>query len=245
VPYIILSILIKLTCIVHIMRTGRNTYWIWIVLLLPAVGPLAYFIVEVWPELAATRTARDARNVVGKAIAPNKDLKAAVRDYEMIDTVENMAALAEQCLDKEMFNDAQKLFQQGLAGVHSDDPELLQGLARAEFGLGNFTEARKTLTDLRSKNPKHRAAEIGLLMAMTLEALDEPEAALREYEAIEGISAGPETNCRHALLLKRLNQREKANRLFADILKTAKHSDRRYRSTHKEWIRLAKAELGV
>ena len=76
-PYIALSLIIKLILIIHIVKTERNTVWIWIVLIVPIAGPLAYFIVEIWPELAQTRAGYDAKRAVATAIMPNK--KGSVR----------------------------------------------------------------------------------------------------------------------------------------------------------------------
>ncbi|OIO72489.1 MAG: hypothetical protein CO186_03685 [Zetaproteobacteria bacterium CG_4_9_14_3_um_filter_49_83] len=50
-PLIVLSVLLQVAFIVHIAKTGRSTYWIWIVLMLPLAGSIAYFIVELLPEL--------------------------------------------------------------------------------------------------------------------------------------------------------------------------------------------------
>lgn len=60
-PFFILSVIIQVLLIVHIVKTGRNTTWIWIVVLLPAAGAIAYFIVEILPELMGGRSARKAK----------------------------------------------------------------------------------------------------------------------------------------------------------------------------------------
>ena len=46
------------------------------------------------------------------------------------------------------------------------------GRARAEFGLGRFTEARATLDDLRARWPSWESADGHLLYARTLEGDD-------------------------------------------------------------------------
>ena len=101
-----LSILVKLFLIVHIMKTGRNITWIWVVLIIPVLGPLAYFFVEIWPELNESRTVQEAKHTVGKAINPNKSIREAASNYEYVDTVENSTTLAEECMDKGLFEEA-------------------------------------------------------------------------------------------------------------------------------------------
>ena len=48
----ILSIAIQAALIVHAIKTGRNTLWIWAIALLPPLGPIAYVAVELLPELS-------------------------------------------------------------------------------------------------------------------------------------------------------------------------------------------------
>ena len=44
---------------VHVVRTGRNLYWIWVILLIvPPLGAIVYFIAIVLPELMGGPTAR-------------------------------------------------------------------------------------------------------------------------------------------------------------------------------------------
>jgi len=57
----ILSLLIQAGLIVHVIKTGRSSLWIWHRLLPPA-GPIAYVVVELLPELLAVEL-RDRRRL--------------------------------------------------------------------------------------------------------------------------------------------------------------------------------------
>jgi len=50
-PLLILSGIIQLALVVHVLKTGRNTYWIWLILMVPFIGAAAYLIIEIGPEL--------------------------------------------------------------------------------------------------------------------------------------------------------------------------------------------------
>ena len=56
----ILLVLAQITCAVHVVRTGRNYYWIYIVVFVPVVGMAAYFIAEMLPDLMNSRRTRQA-----------------------------------------------------------------------------------------------------------------------------------------------------------------------------------------
>ena len=45
----------QIGCIVHVLRNGRNTMWIMLILFAPGIGSAVYFVIEVWPDLRAGR----------------------------------------------------------------------------------------------------------------------------------------------------------------------------------------------
>ena len=105
-PFFILSLIVQAALVIHILKTGRNTIWIWVVVLLPGAGSVAYFALEVIPELMGSRTARRASRGVEQIINPNKSINAAAQSYALSDTVENSLNLAEECLSKGMYAEA-------------------------------------------------------------------------------------------------------------------------------------------
>jgi len=54
------KILLPLIAIVHLVRTGRDMRWIMLIVFLPVVGALAYFVIEVLPSLRQSPGARRA-----------------------------------------------------------------------------------------------------------------------------------------------------------------------------------------
>ncbi len=63
--------------IVHVIRTGRNTLWIWLIIFLPMAGGIAYVIVELIPQLLNSRTAQATRRNVKRALDPGGAAAAA------------------------------------------------------------------------------------------------------------------------------------------------------------------------
>jgi len=56
----IVSLLIQAGFIIHVIKTGRNQLWIWVLIIpgLALAGILAYVVVEILPELLRSRTAQ-------------------------------------------------------------------------------------------------------------------------------------------------------------------------------------------
>ena len=168
-PLFLLSLILQVALIVHVMKTGRNTIWIWVVMM-PIVGPVSYFLVEVLPELLGTRTARRAGKVVQKAIDPDRGLRQASAAASLADTVDAKIRLAAELQERSEFAAAIEVYRQALRGLYEHDPNLMLGLARAQFGAGEPGAARATLDALIDRltrlGEKCRKKSLSLLVPM-------------------------------------------------------------------------------
>ena len=245
-PFLGLAVLIaQILCAVHVVRTGRPYYWIYIVIFAPMVGMLVYFAVEVLPDLLGTRTARGAVAGVGRALDPGKAVRIAEQNLAMTPTTGNKAALADAYLDVGRVEEAAALYHDALQGVHATDPSLMHGLARAEFERKNFAEVERVLDALREANPHFQSAECHLLYARSLEAQGKVEAALHEYQALAPYYPGQEARCRYALLLDKAGDHRESQRLFREICQSIEMSPRHARRLQREWYDIARRALAT
>lgn len=242
-PLIVLSLIVQVAFIMHILRTGRNTTWIWIVLMLPGAGAIAYFLMEVLPDLQNSRAARQASNKLKTVVNPNRDIRAASRNLEIADTIENSKRLAEECFNKGLYSDAKDLYQKCLQGLYADDPDLMFGLARSHFELQNYTETITELEKLRALNPEYRNPDAHLIYARALEGAGQLPAAILEYEVLDEYFPGPNASYFYAMCLKSQDRMLEANQLFEKIIKQADLGGRPYQAMHKEFIKRARSEL--
>jgi hypothetical protein len=243
--FVILTYAIQLALVVHVLKTGRNMTWIFVLLFFPAIGGLAYFIVELLPELTGSRTARNLGRTVAKAVNPDKDLQQAAQKLAVADTVQNALRLAQECVDKGRYAEAKELCAARLKGVHADDPALLHLLARAQFGLGEYAEVIGTLDKLKEANPGYRSPEAHLLYARAHDEPGHKAEAEEEYEALCGYYPGPEPFIRLGLLLKADGHTERARELFQRVADESRIAGKHYNTLHKEWVAVARRELGA
>ena len=73
--FFVLSIVVQVLLIVHCIKTGRNTIWIWVLALLSYAGIIAYVAAELIPDLLGSRGARRAGRGMKKILDPNADLR--------------------------------------------------------------------------------------------------------------------------------------------------------------------------
>jgi hypothetical protein len=239
----ILSIAIQVGLIVHAIKTGRNTLWIFAIGLLPGVGSLAYVIVEILPTALGGKTARAAKSSVQRMIDPDRNLRRASVEVEISGNVDARRRLADELFGRGQYDAAIDTYQGGLKGVFEHDPTLLLGLARAQFAKEDFGETRLTLERLAQHNPDFKSADAQLLYARTLEAQDALEEAERAYAAVAPAYPGAEARLRYGALLKRRGKTAEAQRVFKDLLDGAKLGPAHYRRAQAEWLERARREL--
>ena len=242
-PFFILSLIIQVALVMHIVKTGRDTKWIWIVAMLPLAGSLAYFFIEVLPGMQQSRVGRKAKSKFNQVVAPNKNFDQAGDALSQLDSVENNLNLAKQCLSREMYTEAEQLLTRCLRGPLATDPEILAPLAEAQFGLGYFDQAQKTLDNLIEANPNYKNQVSHLLYARILDALKDDEGAKHQYETLHQYYSGPDADYYYALFLQRIGNQHGAATLLNDCLNYAKTAGHHYNDIHKPVLKKIRAAL--
>ena len=130
--------------------------------------------------------------------------------------------LARQCLNRNMFQEAKSLYQKCLKGPYANDPDLMFGLASAEFGLNDFAATRQTLDRLIAENPGYKNQDAHLLYARALEGLGDRAAAQHEYETLYTYFTGPQAMFHFALFLKGQGETARAKALFSEDRKSTR-----------------------
>lgn len=242
--FTILTLAVQAGLIVHVIKTGRNSLWIWAIALIPIAGAVAYIAVELLPAVFGGETARKAKKGMQRAIDPDRDLRKVSAQVAISGDVDSRKRLGEQLFEREQYDQAIEAYQGGLTGIFEHDPTLLLGLARAQFAQQAFTAARETLDRLIQHNPDFKSAEGHLLYARALEAEGNLDKAASEYAVLEGSFPGAEARLRYALLLKRQGRAEDARRVLKELLESAQLAPRHYRKAQAEWLEQAAREVG-
>ena len=230
------ALIIQIALVVHVLRTGRPIYWIFLIMFLPVVGSIAYFIVELWPDLSADHRARRTLRGIRRTFDPGADLRQRQRQHQLSGSVDAARHLAGELTESGRYQEAIEHYHGVLRGLYEHDPDLLLGLAEAQFGNEEFANARDTLDRLAQHNPDFKSSDGHLLYARALEKLDKLREALDEYEAVSAYFAGAEAKLRYARLLEQQDNDDKARALYDDIVNTADLAPRHYRKAQRRWI---------
>jgi hypothetical protein len=129
-----------------------------------------------------------------------------------------------------------------MQGMYAEDANLMLLLSTALVEKQDFADARTVIDQLIAKHAAHKPNDARLLLTRTFEGQNQPEEALKLYEALTPVFVGLEARCRHGLLLKKLGHEKQAYAAFNDLLQHAKRHNVRHEGEQR-WIDIAKQEL--
>jgi hypothetical protein len=244
VPIGILLVLVQIALIVHVLTTGRNYWWILLLVFVPGIGSIVYIIVEIVPSLRTGITARRTVRKVTGLVDPTRGLRRQALEYQRSHNVESATRLANELIKGGDPDEAIRVCESARVGIFEDDPTILLTVANALFAKQEYAAAVETLDRLREKNPDFRSPDGHLLYARALEQDGKSERALEEYEALARYYPGAEARVRLAQLHKRLGHTDAAASAFARIVEDARLAPKHFRKAQKQWIDIAKRELG-
>lgn len=239
----LVHILIALTFVIHAMRTGRPQYWMWIIIMLPLLGSLAYVVVELLPELAQTRRARKVKSQISDIIAPDREWQRLSKQVQQTGSVDAKRALAEEAERKGMWAEAVDLYRSAATGLYEHEPQLLIGLARSQLGAGAPQSALDTLDALQKEHPDIESGEAHLCYARSQEALGRLIEAADEYRRLSAYYVGLEARTRYGLLLIKLGQPDQARTIFKEIVSAGSARGIVLSDADRDWLKVAKANI--
>jgi hypothetical protein len=241
---LLVSIALQIFCAVHVVRSGRPLYWIWLLLIGSYIAVAAYVVIAVLPDLRNDPGSRKVARRVLHAFDPARQRRHIEQRLELADTIDNRRALAEECLRLGDHVNAVELYRSILKGIYANEPQFMLGLADAQAGTADYAAARATLDALIQAHPEFRSSEGHLLYARCLEQLGEDEAALHEYEVLARSYPGEKARFLYASLLRKRDRHDDARAVFNEMLKRSRLAPRYYRRKEREWLEAAKRELG-
>jgi hypothetical protein len=239
----IIGIVVSIPLIVHCIKTGRTTIWVFVMLALPLVGSAVYFFVEVFPELGRAGVSRRAIRGLRSTLDPQGELRKLENEMKVTGNVQSKQRYADELVRLGRAKEALEIYRTSLTGLFADDPKLLLGFAHAQFAAGEPAAARQTLDDLIGKNPEFKSPAGHLLYARALEGEGNTAKALEEYATLADYFPGAEAGVRYAKLLKTAGQKSQARQILEALLERAKYAPDHYKKAQREWLDEAQAEL--
>lgn len=222
---------------VHAVRTGQQTYWLFILFSFPVLGSIVYFIVIYLPDSRLERGARKAVAAAARALDPTRELREARAAFDYTPTAENQLRLAAALFAAGDAAEAAKHYEACLQGPFAGDGDIRLKAARAQLACENYVRAIEHLETLRRDRSDFRPDQVALLLAEALSASGCRDAARSEYEAALERFGSFEVRAEFAIWAALNGEREIADRLEPEVERTIKHWGRHNRELNAPLIR--------
>jgi len=222
--------------LVHFFRRRPEGYWFFVIMFLPTVGALIYFVVEVVPDFDLLR-GMFQRRARRRRI---DDLRRIVQENSAIGNIEELADLS---FDEGQFAKARELYDKVLTSsqVTSVDPYYRRGLSA--LGLGDAAAAVRDLEHVVAAEPKYDIYRAAGVLAHAYALADQPEKAEAQFKAATDLSTLSETYYNYAAFLLSQQRPAEAREWAQKILAKKTTMPRFARRRERPWFTRAAALL--
>lgn len=223
-------LLLQGICIFHVIKTGRNYNWIWLIMFVPVIGVAIYAWFEILPDFRLREL-------------PSIELpvfqKMKIREYEErlkeLDTVTNRVNLAELYAKYNRQQEALALIKDCLTGPSRNDFYVLLTYAIILFQNKNYEECNTVLDTLDEKSATERGKERRLLRARVYEQVGKKQEAEEIFRKIASRFDGEEARYWYANFLLGEGRLREARDVVQEGIQSYKRSSRVYKRAERYW----------
>ena len=234
-----LSLVFSILLCVHVVRTGREMYWLMIILMFQPLGGVVYAIVHILPDIFGGSTARRITKAARETLDPTREYREAKIACDDAPTVRNQSRLAAAAMAMGKPDEAERLYFDAAKGIHAEDPALLLGRANALLELDRHQEALDVLETLGKDLAHGRTPSAAVALGRAYEGLGRVAEADDAYQWAAERLPGFEGFARYAAFMARHGRRAEAAEALADMDKRIAKLNATFRKEARHWRDLA------
>ena len=242
-PAFILSLIVAVLLCWHAVRTGRDSFWLWIIIMFQPLGGLVYFALNVVPDIFGGTTARKLGQAARETLDPHREYREARTAHADTPTVRNQSRLATASMHLGKYADAEALYRAAAQGVHADDPVLLLGLANALLELHRPADALEVLERLGTDEAHGRTPAAALALGRAYEGLGRAAEADTALQWASQRLPGFEALARYAAFMARNGRKDEAREIVRELDQRMTKLRGQFRKEAQTWRDLAASAL--
>jgi len=235
IPGFILSLIMAVLLCWHVVKTGREQMWLWIIIMFQPIGGLVYIALNIVPDIFGGTTARNVTRVARETLDPHREYREAKAACDETPTVRNQSRLATAAMHMGHFAEAEQLFNAAAQGVHADDPVLLLGRANALLELNRPADARAVLETLGKDEAHGRTPAAAMSLGRAYDALGRVDEADQAFQWAAERLPGFEALARYAAFMARHDRRDEAAEVVSELDKRMVKLHGQFRKEAQTW----------
>lgn len=241
---LILTYAPSVLCGIHVLRTGREMFWLWLFIIGPLIAPAFYFFAVLVPEWMGGRTARGVGKAAQQALDPDREYRNALRALEDTPTVGNRMKVAQAAAALGRWSDAEAQWALAGEGHWADDPAILLGHAEALLEVGRHGDALTKLEALKAQGREGETPRAVLAFARAYEGLGRNEDADHAYRYAADRVPGLEAGGRYVAFMAKVGRRDDAEIGLAELDRRLTKIAPPLRAEARIWRDIAAKALG-
>ncbi|MGL4667073.1 MAG: tetratricopeptide repeat protein [Saezia sp.] len=241
--FFIASLAAQIFCGYHVVKTGQDKYWLYLIILAPGIGCLVYALAIMLPSMSKSHQGKKTIRAIQKTIDPRRNIRALQDELTLRDTPQLREHLGNEYFALEQYDEAIAEYKKSLVGPNQGNPDTLLKLAHAYFDNGAYDQCLQSLTTLLELNPSYESQEGHLLQAQAQQQKGDFRAAEATYKQVTGYYSGPQAHLCYAKMLHEQQRYKDAKTQLDEILSYARIAPKHYKRFHKECLAEAKKLL--
>ena len=231
-------IALQVYCVYHAYKNGKEPFWYFLILFLPAIGCLVYIVTQVFKK----RTIEKAQDTVTGILNPTKKITDLKKALAFAKTHENQVALADAYLEINDYDNAIPLYNDALHGLFKEDTYVLKQLLIAHYKNKNYPEAVaigkriETQTDFIKSNGF-------IYYAMALAKNNNKAAAKTIFEMIDKPFSNYKERLVYAKYLIEIEEKKHAKTLLEELCNESIHASKPVKKEFRSTFNNARKEL--
>lgn len=243
IPLLGLSLVFSILLCVHVVRSGRESFWLWIILAFQPLGGVVYLVTNVLPDLFGGSTARRLQHAARETLDPTREYREAKVACDDTPTVRNQSRLAQAAMRLGKYDEAERLYGDAAQGIHAEDATLLLGRANALLEMDRAPAALEVLEVLSRDESNGRTPTAAMALGRAYEGVGRISEADTAYQWAAQRLPGFEGLARYAAFMARHGRRGEAEEVVAEMDKRLAKTPGPFRKEGRQWRELAAKAL--
>lgn len=233
-----ITIILQAACVIHCLRKGRQTTWIWAIIFLPLIGCIAYIAIEIFNG----RDIQQIQSGIGKTFYPSGKIKRLEKQMRFSDTFNNRVMLADAYLGAGDTQKAITLYEESLTGAFTENEHVLIQLIIAYFKVERYADVIRIAKKIY-RIPQFSRSHAHILYAMALEKTGNHAKAEDEFKIMKVRYSYFEGRYQYGMFLLGTNHIEEAQKIFKELVDEFPYLSSFEKRNNRVWFNYAKEEL--
>lgn len=231
-----LPMIVQALFIIHVIKTGRNTSWIYLLIFLPFAGGIAYLVVEFIPSMFSSRRVDRAFESITDMARPGGRI-GRMEDLALHSpTFKNVSALGDAYLDLGRYSDAARIYRSCLKPPFENNDIYLYKLAFAYYKTVELEKADEIMEKISTIGLGRLKAQEMLLRAKILEGMERWDEAKQHYLDATLKTSDLSYRFEYGLYLKRTGDLQDSKVEFEKVSDIFQRLPRAYQKQYREMM---------